>query len=302
MNTLQLGLEWFMNPDHLPFMVGIQEGIFKEAGIDLQITEPKDHFDPLDDIQEGRLHLAITEPIHLGQDRLAGRDAVGIARFFHAAGGAMYNKKSGIRRPKDLIGKRLQYPSAPGPGGAIMAKTMVEADGGTCTLDDFERVNNGFYHTEAIEKDLADASFLVFRNIEVIEARHKGLDVGYFPMAEWGMPDVGQLIFVTTPEQIEKHEQLFRTFIRAVHQSIDFIFDQPERSKEIYFEYMKRDKNDVLDNKMLDATIPCFTYDFTMSDDYYENLQQWLYETGQAEKKIDPASYWTNELIFPKRS
>lgn len=80
-------------------------------------------------------------------------------------------------------------------------------------------------------------------------------------------------------------------FIRAVHQSIDFIFDQPERAKAIYFEYMKRDKNDILDNKMLDATIPCFTYDFKMSDDYYENLQQWLYETGQAEKKMDPASY-----------
>ncbi len=64
---------------------------------------------------------------------------------------------------------------------------------------------------------------------------------------------------------------------------------------------MNREKNDILDNKMLDATIPCFTYDFTMSDDYYENLQRWLYETGQAEK-IDASSYWTNELIFPKRS
>ena len=301
MEKLRLGLEWFMNPDHLPFMVGLEKGIFQDAGIDLDITEPEDHFDPLDEIQDGRLDVAITEPIHLGQDRLKGEDAVGIARFFHAAGGAMYNKKSGIRRPKDLVGKRIQYPSAPGDGGAIMAKTMVEADSGTCTLDDFTRVNNGFYHTEALEKNVADAAFLVFRNIEVIEARHKGLDVDYFPMAEWGMPDVGQLIFVTTPEQIEKKGDLLRTFIRAVHQAVDFIFDQPEEAKAVYFRYMKKNALDELENKMLDATMPCFTYDFTMSDDYYENLQHWLYETGQADHKIDPATYWTNELIFAKR-
>ena len=43
----------------------------------------------------------------------------------------MYNKDKNIARPKDLIGKRLQYPGAPGPGGIAMAKTMIEADG--CT-------------------------------------------------------------------------------------------------------------------------------------------------------------------------
>ena len=43
----------------------------------------------------------------------------------------MYNKDKDITRPKDLIGKRLQYPGAPGPDGTAIAKTMIEADGGT---------------------------------------------------------------------------------------------------------------------------------------------------------------------------
>ena len=36
-------------------------------------------------------------------------------------------KDKGIKTPKDLVGKRLQYPGAPGLGG-IIAKTMIEAD------------------------------------------------------------------------------------------------------------------------------------------------------------------------------
>jgi ABC-type nitrate/sulfonate/bicarbonate transport system substrate-binding protein len=30
---LQLGLEWFLNPDHLPMIAGIELGWYREAGL-----------------------------------------------------------------------------------------------------------------------------------------------------------------------------------------------------------------------------------------------------------------------------
>jgi ABC-type nitrate/sulfonate/bicarbonate transport system substrate-binding protein len=33
---LQLALEWFLNPDHLPLIAGIELGWFAQAGLELQ--------------------------------------------------------------------------------------------------------------------------------------------------------------------------------------------------------------------------------------------------------------------------
>ena len=38
--TIKLGLEWFLNPDHLPLVVALREGYFAEAGLDVQLPEP----------------------------------------------------------------------------------------------------------------------------------------------------------------------------------------------------------------------------------------------------------------------
>ena len=32
--TIKLGLEWFLNPDHLPLVVALREGYFADAGLD----------------------------------------------------------------------------------------------------------------------------------------------------------------------------------------------------------------------------------------------------------------------------
>ena len=146
------------------------------------MIEPKEHFDALDEIENGSMDIAITEPIHLVQDRAKEQKVIGFARYLHTNGGIMYNKDKNIARPKDLIGKRLQYPGAPGPGGIAMAKTMIEADGGTFEEGDITPVNHSFYHTDALLTDKADAATLIFENFEILEARNQGLNVDYFPL------------------------------------------------------------------------------------------------------------------------
>ena len=46
-----------------------------------------------------------------------------------------------------------------------MAKTMIEADGGTYKEGDITPVNHSFYHTDALLTDKADAA-TYFRNSE----------------------------------------------------------------------------------------------------------------------------------------
>lgn len=50
-------------------------------------------------------------------------------------------------------------------------------------------------------------------------------------------------------------------------------------------------------NAIFDATVPCFTFDLGMSDDYYRQLASWLAESRLIKQTRAPLEYWTNELV-----
>lgn len=293
---ISIGLEWFLNPDHIPLIIGMEKGWFKKENISINMVEPEEHFDAINEIKKGNMDLAITEPLHLVEDRANDESVIGFSRFLHTNGGVMYVKDKGITRPKDLIGKRIQYPGAPGLGGLAIVKTMVESDGGVCKLEDFLPVNNGFYHSDALLENKADAATLIFQNFEIMEAKHKGLDVDYFALKDWGIPDFCQLIFITSPKILRDRKSVIARFLKVVRQAIDFIYENPTEAKNIYNVFTNTDKDDPLSNKITDATLPCFTYDFSMTYEYYDDLQIWLKKSGKINKTIDPKEYWTNEL------
>ncbi|MEM7481962.1 MAG: ABC transporter substrate-binding protein [Acidobacteriota bacterium] len=298
MEKLRLGLEWFLNPDHLPLLVAEEKGWFREAGIELELVEPEKHFDAMEEIEAGRMEVAITEPIHLVQDRAKGDKVVGFARFLHTNGGVMYLEGSGVERPRDMAGKRIQYPGAPGPGGPAIVRTMIEADGGTCDPADFTPVNNGFLHTDALLEGKADVATLIFYNFEVIEARGRGANPGFFALKDWGVPDFCQLILITSEEVMAERRPLLENVVRLIRRGIDFVHQQPAEALEIYDRrttgaYSK----DELGAAIFDATVGCFTHDLSMSHDYYHRLGDWLVATGQCDEAPDRLVYWTNELV-----
>lgn len=298
MNQIRLGLEWFLNPDHVPFLVGLEKGWFEDEGIDLELVAPEEHFDALEEIEAGKMDFAITEPIHLVADRAKGQGVVGFARFLHTNGGVMYFSGRGIERPRDMVGKRLQYPGAPGPGGPAIVKTMVEADGLACSAEDFVPVNHGFFHTDALAQDKADLATLIFYNFEILEARGKGFPAEFFALKDWGVPDFCQLILITTEEVLHAKRSTAQALLRVLKRGIDFLHQHPEEAKAIYDRRTGADSGDAMGNAIFAATLPCFTYDLSMSPEYYLGLETWMRETGQTTTAVDPASCWTNDLAL----
>ena len=65
LTPIKIGLEWFLNPDHLPLVVALKEGYFADAGLDVSLVEPADHWEAEEEIIAGRLDVAVTETLHL---------------------------------------------------------------------------------------------------------------------------------------------------------------------------------------------------------------------------------------------
>lgn len=298
MDTLRLGLEWFLNPDHVPFLVARELGWLDEAGLDLVLVEPAEHLDAIDAITSGQLDLAVTEPIHLVQDLAEGKPVVGFARFLHTNGGVMYLADSGITRPADMAGKRVQYPGAPGPGGPAIVRTMIAADGGDAAAP-LTPVNNSFYHTAALLEDKADVATLAFYNFEVVEARHKGHDARFFALKDWGVPDFCQLILITTPALLAQRGPAIKKLLAILQRGADFIHQHPAQARAIYFKHTGLDPADPLMSAIFDATVPCFTFDLDMSHAYYAHLAAWMRRHDLIHADLDPAACWDSSLLYP---
>jgi ABC-type nitrate/sulfonate/bicarbonate transport system substrate-binding protein len=300
MRTIRLALEWFLNPDHVPFIVAQKLGWFAQAGLQIELIEPAEHLDALAAIQAGEIDVAVTEPLHLVDDACEGAPLIGFARFLHTRGGVMYERGKGIERPRDMVGKRLQYPGAPGPGGPAIVRTMIEADGGPAHAD-ITPVNNGFFHTDAIAQNKADLATLIFYNFEVIEARHRGMDVDYFALQDWGVPDFCQLILITSKALLTERRDDLSALCAILHRAVAFTAEHPEDARRMYAEHTSADFNDALTAGIFQATVGCFTRDFALDTAYYDALNAWMLRTGQVSTTLPVDSYWTNDMVVPLR-
>ena len=294
---LRLGLEWFLNPDHMPFVVADKLGFFKEQGLDVELVAPADHWEAEKEILAGRLDVAVTETLHLSQDAAAGKPILGFARFLHTDGGVMYLASSGIERPRDMCGKTVTYPGSPGPGGPAIVDTMVKADGGTCDLASYGKHNGGFDHVGALASKEADVATLIFANFEIpaaVAAGHE--DAKYFALKDWGVPDFCQLVLMTTPDRFQELKTQLRGLVLAIRRAVGVIHAAPDVAKRLY-----ADADPDSPAATLDATLPMFPNDNSISSEYFNHLMRWLVETGQVDAGhgVDPAAYWTNDVALP---
>jgi len=294
MESIRLGLEWFLTPPHTPFLVGMEKGWFADAGIDFEFFSPDAPFDPIAALLDGRMDLAVAEPIHLARHRGSGAPIIGLARFFKTNGGIMYLKGRGIERPRDMAGVRVQDSMAPAKGGLAMVKWMIEADGGVCDIAELKPIDYGFRHTDALAEDKADVATFAFYNFEVIEARHRGFDADFFALKDWGIPDFCQLVLVASTQTLETRSKTLSQVVTVLRRGVDFLHQYPAEARDIFERRRRIAPDAALANAIFEATLSCFTFDFSMTSDYYARLQDWMVATGQLERTLNPADYWTN--------
>jgi ABC-type nitrate/sulfonate/bicarbonate transport system substrate-binding protein len=178
---------------------------------------------------------------------------------------------------------------------------MIEADGGPVLGSEFNfgRVNNGFLHTDALAKDLADVATLVFANFELIEAKHRGMDVDFFALKDYGVPDFNQLVLTSTETILFTKRDAVVRLIRVLKRAIEFIQTDRAEAKRIYFAHTNTSLDDPFLSECWESTVNCFRTDFSMEREFFEELSTWMFSRGLTKCKVDvdTAKVWTNELL-----
>jgi putative hydroxymethylpyrimidine transport system substrate-binding protein len=275
---IRLAIEWFLNPDHLPFIVGIEEGMFERAGIDLEIIEPTEHYDGLEELRKGEIAFATNEPLHLIEQFDASLLTLGT--YFETSGGVLLKRSSYEklkRGERIIVTSPVTNPTTDAIAYEIVRRYCAKA-GVHIEREQVEIVANGFEHLKHMQAG-ADAGWLYFYNFEGIEAQHAGMDVLYLDAKNAGFANFCALDIFINRRWYDGNKDAAETFIDAVKASISWIEAHPDEAMRYYYTYTQTERSALMDD-ILTATMQCFKVDFSSSASQQEPILEFFTEIG----------------------
>src|SRR3989449_11565183 len=99
---------------------------------------------------------------------------------------------------------------------------------------DIQPVEVGFALTDALLSGKADAVFGAFVNYEQVEAELKGASVEFASPTQYGVPDLYQLVVMTSDRLVTQHPHVVPGFTRALPRGLAHIQQRPDEALGTY--------------------------------------------------------------------
>ena len=275
---LKLAIEWFLNPDHLPFVVGIREGIFEKKNIDFELIVPTEHYDGLDELINGNIQFATNEPLHLIEQ--FDEAFLTMGSYFETKGGVLL-KKSSYEKLKNGENIRVTTPVSndiTNTLGFEIIRRFYAKEDIIVQKEQVEFVANGFEHLKYMNEG-ADAGWLYFYNFEGIEAQHEGMEVLYLDAQTVGFANFSALDLFVNKEFYHTNTKECESLADCVKESITWIRSNPESAMQHYYDYTQEERNPLMDD-ILRATIECFNDDFSSVAQKQKPILEFFTEIG----------------------
>ncbi|MFA6143870.1 MAG: ABC transporter substrate-binding protein [Sulfurimonas sp.] len=260
---LSLAIEWFLNPDHLPFIVAFREGIFERYGIDFELIEPDEHYDGLDEVLNGTIEFATNEPLHLIEQY--NENFLSLGMFFETQGGVLLKASSYeklLNGENIIVTTPVSNDTTNAIGFEIIRRFYAQKEV-IVTREQVAFIPNGFEHLKYM-KEGADAGWLYFYNFEGVEAQHEGMEVLYLDAANAGFANFSALDIFVNKTFYTTNTKICENFTTSVREAIRFIHEFPLESMDHYYSYTGEAESLLMDD-ILRATMTCFNPDFDSS-------------------------------------
>ena len=269
---IKLALEWFINPDHLPFIVGLDKGLYKKNNIELEIIEPKGHYDGFKELAKNNIQLATNEPLHLIEKYQ--NNICSIGNFFETNGGIIFTKNG----YNNLInGKQVKITSpVSNPVTDKIANDIIQRHLKKIGKknNSIKIVANDFYHIKHLKAGF-DGAWLCFENFEGVESKLEGLDIKKLYLEDVEIPNFCALDVFASKTFAGNNKNLINDFTSMAQESIKILSVDLDYSKSSYYSYTKTKPSPLMDNIIKD-TIHRFKNPFDNSKNKWKNLHQYV--------------------------
>lgn len=255
--ALTLTLEWFLNPDHLPFIAGIHTGAYLNAGLDMTMIEPTEHYDGFSELQAGNIDLHVNEPIHLFEHYFEDLKALGC--FFVTDGGVLM-KTSSMDKLQNAQPLRITTPVAnpiTNKIGFEILQRYAKQNGFVLDSKNVEFVETDFQHLQHLQHGDAtgefDGAWLCFYNFEGIEANHLGLEYTFIDQHLSPYPNFSALELMTTHSIWQEKSVAMQQFVKVSEDMAKMCIDNPAQAREVYYGYTGETPSALMDDIINDT-------------------------------------------------
>lgn len=229
LTPVTLMLNWTPNNHHAGIYAALQNGWYREVGIELKIVEPASAgADQV--VASGGADFGISQAESLLPARAAGASVVSIATLLpHNDSSFFALTSSGIKRPKDFEGKT--YGGYGGPLEKELLATLVKCDGGDPTKVKQVEVGNIDY-LPGMEQKRFDFVW-VFEGWDVLRSREvERKDVTSVKFTDWEkcVPDWYTPVIIASEKTIKERPDLVRKFLKATARGYDLAIEKPDEA------------------------------------------------------------------------
>ena len=226
---LTLDLDFYPNPDHAGIYMAQEEGLFKEAGLEVAINTPTDPSAPLKDVATGKADLAITYEPEVMLAHEQGLDVVAVGALVNQPlTSLIWTRKSGIKGPADLKGKTVSFAGIPYQE-AFLKTILRRAKVPASTV---KPVNVGFGLIPSLVNSSAQAMLGGYSNVEGVDLRERGLAPTIIPVDQLGVPTYDELVLVARRSTLDEKGERIRLFLNALRRGTEAAVANPKAASE----------------------------------------------------------------------
>ena len=262
-----LALDFTPNAVHAPIYAAARRGFDREHGIRLRIRPPGSAPDSLKLLGSGRADLAILDIHDLGLARERGEDLVGVGALVQRPLAAII-AGAGVRRPRDLEGKRVGVSGLPSDPAVLRA--VMENDGGDASK--VRQVTIGFAAVPSLVEGKVDA-VPAFWNAEGVVLRRRGVKTREFRVDDFGAPRYPEVVLLTTRATLERRPEVVDGVVAALRKGTeDVLRDRPAAVRDIA---RAGGADPALVEAQLDAVAPAFKPPLVLRRKALEGWAEW---------------------------
>lgn len=207
---VRLALDFQPNAVHSGVYAAIRDGADERRGVSLEVRAPSSSTDSLKLLGAGRADMAVVDIHDLALARERGSDIVGVGALVQRPLAALIARDE-VRRPKDLIGRRVGVTGLPSDDAVLRA--VLGSDG--VRLSEVKRVTIGFSAVPALIAGRVDA-VVTFWNAEGVVLRRRGVGTREFRVDRYGAPRYPELVLAVERSTLRERPGLVRDALAAL--------------------------------------------------------------------------------------
>ena len=227
LTKMQLALDWTPNTNHTGIYVALENGWYKDQGIDLMLLPYSSNVSSDVLVSSGKADVGISSTESIVADAAVKQPVVSIAAIMqHNTSALVTLKSSGLTRPGQLDGKTYGGFGAPYEGAVV--SEIIKHDGGQ---GKFKNVTLDVDAMQALQSKRVDFAW-VFEGWEVIQAQRQGTQLNIFPITDYGVADYYTPNIISSPTEIQQKPDLLRRFMAATQKGYDYARTHPQESAQ----------------------------------------------------------------------